>query len=61
MIDIFSTSLLDDIYQQANPPQQIELNTECESKLRKVFKTAIKESRSSATEFLLKELTNDKC
>ncbi|CAG8445501.1 15019_t:CDS:10 [Funneliformis caledonium] len=28
MIDIFSTSLLDDIYQQANPPQQIELNTE---------------------------------
>ncbi|CAG8502656.1 15447_t:CDS:1 [Funneliformis mosseae] len=59
MIDIFSTSLLDDIYQQANPPQQIELNTECESKLRKVIKKAIKESRSRATEFLLRELTND--
>ncbi|CAB4469016.1 unnamed protein product [Rhizophagus irregularis] len=59
MIDIFSSSLLDDIYQQANPPQQIELYTECELKLRKVIKKAIKESRSSATKFLLTELTND--
>ncbi|CAB4445538.1 unnamed protein product [Rhizophagus irregularis] len=59
MIDIFSSSLLDDIYQQANPPQQIELYTDCELKLRKVIKKAIKESRSSATKFLLTELTND--
>ncbi|CAG8578365.1 8631_t:CDS:1 [Funneliformis caledonium] len=59
MIDIFSSSLLDNIYQQANPPQQIELNTECELKLRKVIKKAIKESRCSAIKLLLTELTND--
>jgi len=59
MINIFSSSLLDDIYQQANPPQQIEVDTECELKLRKVIKKAIKESHSSATNLLLTELTND--
>ncbi|CAG8656323.1 16678_t:CDS:2, partial [Acaulospora morrowiae] len=59
MINIFSSTLLNKIHQQITPAQQIELDSECESKFRKVIKQAIKESRYNATKLLLAELSNN--
>ncbi|RIB05678.1 hypothetical protein C2G38_2117809 [Gigaspora rosea] len=59
MVNIFGSPLLDEVYQQIKPVQQTEINSECESKFRKVIKQATKESRRSAMKSLLAELTND--
>ncbi|CAG8640454.1 12319_t:CDS:2 [Ambispora gerdemannii] len=58
MIDIFGSTLLDEVYRQVNPAQQIGFDSECENVLRKVIKKAIKESRGDATKLLLSELAN---
>ncbi|CAG8699967.1 15628_t:CDS:2, partial [Racocetra fulgida] len=59
MVNIFGSPLLDEVYQQIKPVQQTEIDSEYESKFRKVIKQATKESRRSATKSLLAELTND--
>ncbi|CAG8476700.1 17897_t:CDS:2 [Cetraspora pellucida] len=59
MINIFGSPLLDEVYKQVKPVQQTEIDSECESKFRKVIKQATKESRRSAIKSLLAELTND--
>ncbi|CAG8574688.1 14905_t:CDS:2, partial [Acaulospora morrowiae] len=59
MINIFSSPLLDEIHQQIIPTQQIELDSECESKFRKATKKAMKESRECAVDWLWSELSND--
>ncbi|CAI2179326.1 16317_t:CDS:2, partial [Funneliformis geosporum] len=59
MINIFGSPLLNEIYQQIAPAQQIELSSECETKFRKAIKQATKESRQKAIKLLLTELSND--
>uniref|UniRef100_A0A1D1Y2D4 DNA ligase n=1 Tax=Anthurium amnicola TaxID=1678845 RepID=A0A1D1Y2D4_9ARAE len=60
MIDIFSSPLLDEIYKTMVLTQQIELDSECELKLRIATKKVIKESCECAVDWLWYELSNDK-
>ncbi|PKY52634.1 hypothetical protein RhiirA4_470391 [Rhizophagus irregularis] len=59
MIDIFSFPLLNKIHQQFTPVQQIELNSECETKFKKVIKQVTKESHHKAIKLLVTKLSND--
>ncbi|CAI2171371.1 9613_t:CDS:2 [Funneliformis geosporum] len=60
MIDIFGFPLLNEMHQQIAPTRQIELNSECEAKFRKVIKQATKESHYKAINLLLAELSNNR-
>ncbi|PKC07898.1 hypothetical protein RhiirA5_500357 [Rhizophagus irregularis] len=59
MIDIFSSSLLDEVHEKVISIQQSELDPDCELKFRKAAKKAIKESRECAVDWLWTELSND--